>query len=301
MSKKSNTLFYTYNPQQLFIKIRTVYLNKYYNLFMNSMEWDGLEPEEEDYIMRQFWSKGTVAAWDFTAIDNLGLAPYSVQGYGYLDVPTTVQLINTRNVPGFPTKKLTVNKDVVLGYFQRNHKPVQNIVEYYIDRMSQVDMVINTNLELSKLPYVIACDEIDRANANTIINKILNNELVVFATMQELNQVKALANGNNYIIDKLYAYKNNLECELLTYLGLDNSQIDSDKLAVDQINSNNQLINSNAEGYEKELNKFCDKIREILGYDISVKKTTQIVQSVHQDMDHSNSNMEDKNETGGTL
>lgn len=301
MSKKSNTLFYTYTPQQLFIKIRTIYLNKYYNLYMNSMEWTGIEPETEDYIMRQLWSKGTVAAWDYEAIEDCGFAPYSVFGYGYQDVPTEVQLINTRNVPGFPKKNLIVNKDVVLGYFQRNHKPVQNIVEYYVDRMTQVEMVINTNLELHKMPYLIGIDETDKTSANNVIQKILNNELVVFANLDELNIVKTLVNNTPYIIDKLYAYKNNLESELLTFLGLDNSQVDVDKLAVDQINANNQLINSNAEGYEKELNKFCKKIKEVLGYDIGVKKTSQIAQSVHQDMDHSNSNMEDKNETGGTL
>lgn len=38
MAKKSNTYFYTYTPQELFKTIKTVYLNKYYNIFMNSME-----------------------------------------------------------------------------------------------------------------------------------------------------------------------------------------------------------------------------------------------------------------------
>lgn len=210
-------------------------------------------------------------------------------------------LVNERNVPGIPNKPLKVNKEVVLGYYQRNHKPVRMVVEYYIDRMAQVDMVVNTNLELHKMPFVVGVSNEDISRAQSLVNKILNNEIAVFVNMEDLNMVKALVTNTPYIIDKLYAFRNNLESELLTYLGVDNSQIDVDKLAVDQINANNQLINSNAKGYEKQLTKFCKKIKEVLGYDISVKTTTEPVQSVHQTMDKSKSNMEDKNETGGTL
>ena len=162
-------------------------------------------------------------------------------------------------------------------------------------------MVVNTNLELHKMPFVVGVSNEDISRAQSLVNKVLNNEIAVFVNMEDLNMVKALVTNTPYIIDKLYAFRNNLESELLTYLGVDNSQIDVDKLAVDQINANNQLINSNAKGYEKELTKFCKKIKEVLGYDISVKTTTEPVESVHQTMDKSKSNMEDKNETGGTL
>ena len=103
----------------------------------------------------------------------------------------------------------------------------------------------------------------------------------------------------NQTLDKLYAFKNNIESELLTYLGIDNSQIDVDKLAVDQINANNEMINSNAEGYLNELNKFCKRISEVLNKTISVELTHNRVMSEHANMDHENEIS--KEETGGTL
>ncbi len=300
MSRKSKNYYYSYGPNELFNRIKYIYTNKFYNLFMNSLEWDGLTKEEEDYVMKKFWATGTLAAFN---MENIGtvFAPYAVQGYGLYDVPTDVTIINERNVPGFPLNPLKVNKDVVLGYIQRNKKSVYDFVEFYAARMAQVDMVINTNVELQKLPYVIGISEEDKLNAQNTIDKILNNELVVFTSLSELNQVKALANGAPYVIDKLYAYKNNLESELLTFLGIDNSNIDVDKLAVDQINANNQMINTNSEGFVKELNKWADDISKYLGTTIRVKATVKPVQSVHQDMDKSNSNDENKEETGGTL
>ena len=174
-------------------------------------------------------------------------------------------------------------------------------VEYYVSRMAQVDMVINTNLELQKLPYLVGISETDTTNAQNVINKILNNELVVFANLEEVNQVKSLVNEAPYILDKLYAFKNNLESELLTYMGIDNSQIDVDKLAVDQINANNQMINLNSQGFVNLLTKWCEDVQTYLGTTISVEPTLDPVESVHQDMDKSESNDEDKSETGGTL
>lgn len=301
---KSRIKYGEYTPEDLFKRIKHVYMNKYYNIFMNTMEWDKLTPEEEQYVMMKFWAEGTIGAFKLKFDAGLGFAPYGVQGYGLYNVPTDVNLINERNVPAIPADTLKVNEDVVIGYFQRNHKPVRDIVEYYVNRMVQVDMVINTNLELHKLPFLIGInpdEQADKSSAENVVRKILNNELVVFASLEDLKNVKAFVNNAPYIIDKLYAYKNNLESELLTYLGVDNSQIDVDKLAVDQINANNQLINSNAKGYEKELKKFCMKIKDVLGYEVGVKTTTKPVQSIHQDMDKRESNMEDKNETGGTL
>lgn len=303
MSKKSKNRYITLTPEDLFKKAKHIYMNKYYNIFLNTIKWKGLTREEEDYVMNKFWAEGTIAAFDFVKLDMLGFAPYGVSGYGYLNVPTDVNLINERNTPGIPVKTLKVNEEVVIGYYQRNHKPVSMIVEYYVERMAQVDLIINTNLWTHAMPFVIGIgtDQNDKSEAENIINKVLGGELVIFASLEELNQVKTFVNSAPYIIDKLYAFRNNLESELLTYLGVDNSQIDVDKLAVDQINANNQLINSNAKGYERELNKFCEKIKEVLGYEIGAETTTEIVASVHQDMDKRESNMEDKDETGGTL
>ena len=268
--KKSQRYLNNYTPDELFEKIKHIYLNKYYNLFMNSLEWEGLTKEEEDYIMRKLWATGTIAAFNMNAIGTV-YAPYAIQGYGLYDVPTDVTIINERNVPGFPLNPLKVNKDVVIGFIQRNKKSIYEFVDYYVSRMAQVDMVINTNLEVNKLPYLIGVSEQDTQNVQQTINKILNNELVVFTTLEELNQVKVLANGSNYILDKLYAFKNNLESELLTFLGIDNSQIDVDKLAVDQINANNEMINTNSKGFERELNKWCKDIKKYLNTTISVK------------------------------
>ena len=282
MAKRSKTNYYGFDPDELFNKFKHIYLNKYYNVFFNSVKWNNLTKEESDYVMRQFWAKGTLAAFD---MKNVGLtfAPYAVSGYGLYDVPTTLNIINTRNVTGFPKGQLKNNIDVVIGYVQKNHKSVYEFVDFYCTRLAQVEMIINTNEQVQKLPYLIGLSDADKTNGESIITKILNNEVVVFANLEELAQVKVLANNSNYIIDKLWAHKQNLENELLTYLGINSDPTNMNRMTVDQVNANNQLIETYADGYITCLTEFCDAVRNILGYDISVEPKFKPIESVHDE------------------
>lgn len=301
MSKKSK-IRYGIDPAALYLKIKNNYQNKYYNIFMGSKKWKNLTKEEENYVMRKFWSEGTVAAFVIPNAKMLGYTTYSIIDWTMYDSPSHVNLLNPRNVSFIPNTPMEVNKDVVLGYYQRNQKPVRFVVDYYVDRIAQVEMVINTNLQLQKIPYLIGVSEGDITKANDIVQKILNNEIVVFADFEDLERIQALVNQSPYIIDKLYGYKNSLEGELLNYLGIDSSNVDVDKqMSVDEVNANNSFINTNANTYLDELKRFCKDIKDYLGYEVDVENTAERAVSVHENMDQSNSNTEDKSKTGGTL
>lgn len=271
MSKKR--ISRKYNATYVQNQIRTMYFNKYYNMFMNMFEWTGLTTEEQVYIMKKFWSLGTIAAFKIKNVDMLGYAPYAAFGWNMYDFPEEVTLINERGVPVIPNTPQVVDKDVVLGWIQFNQKPVKEIVEYYIDRMTQVDMVINTNIELHKMPYLIGVEESDKEKLEDVIDRILNNELVVFTDLESLQLVKALATQPQYIIDKLHAYRIQLENELLTYLGFDNSG-NSEKattMLLDEINANNVVINVSADQFKTCIDNWCKRIQEVFGITISAE------------------------------
>lgn len=302
MSKKSKNRYITYTPEELYGKTKHLLMNKYFNTFLNTREWDGIEPETEDYIMRKFWSEGKICAFNLPYADELVFAPFSSQDFRLYDVPNKLNIINERQTPGFPTTTLTNNKDAVIGYYQRNHKPVAEFVEFYVEKMAQIDLVMNTNLYAHQVPFLLGVskDSGDPATMNSIVNKILAGELVIFADLEELGRVQNFVTSVPYILDKLFALRNNYECELLTFLGVDNSQLDVDKLAVDQINANNQIINANNEAYDRELKKFCKKIKEVLNKEVNVKSTLKPVASVHQDSDTHHPTAPDKATNGGT-
>ena len=293
MSKKR--ISRKYNATYVQNQIRTMYFNKYYNMFMNMFEWKGLTTEEQVYIMKKFWSLGTIAAFRIKNLDGmLGYAPYAAFGWNMYDFPEEVTLINERGVPFIPSTTQVVDKDVVLGWIQFNQKPIKEIVEYYIDRMVQVDMVINTNIELHKMPYLIGVEEQDKEKLEDVIDRILNNELVVFTDLESLQLVKALATQPQYVIDKLHAYRIQLENELLTYLGFDNSG-NSEKattMLLDEINANNVVINVSADQFKTCVDNWCKRIKEVFGVEISAELKAEQAEESLESRNRSNAEIE---------
>lgn len=281
MSKKKYYRSIT-NQNEEYTKIVQAYRNKYFNLYRAQFKWTGLTYRQEDYIMRKFYGSGTVAAFKIKGIDELGFAPWTLQTWDMYDLPETVSLINEHNSPLVPSRDLIVDKECVIGYIQRNKKSIQSIVNWYIDRIAQVEMVIITNLQLHKMPYLIPVDEEDSEKIEDIVTKILNNELVLFAKGVDPNLFRAVATGAPYIIDKLCEYKQTLENDLNTYLGIDNagSVQKAEQVNMDELNANNDEINDSENNFLDSLQEFCKGIKETFNIDISVEPTSKPVNSI---------------------
>lgn len=260
---------------------------------MSKYKWSGLDEdaaaEQENYIMRKFWCDGTIAARQESHTGILVFTPYAAGSYDLYDFPSTVSLINHRGVSQalIPAAPQTVNKDVVLGWCQPSHKPIVATVRYYIDRIVQVELIVNTNLCLQNLPFLVAVSEEDQEKMADIVDRILQNEVVVFAGLEDLQKIQTMATQTPYIIDKLNSYRKVLEDELLAFLGIDNTGGDNFKshLTVDVVNANNDLINEYNNIITAEINKWLDGVNKLFGRNISIKDAVvpeaEKVRSIH--------------------
>lgn len=263
--------------------------SKYYNVWMSKFKWSGLDEEikeqQENYIMRKLWSSGTVALRNIKNTGLLAMCPWSVEEYNYLDFPEKVVLTNTRGVSRtiIPSSVQVVNKDVALLYCLPSHKSIESVVNYYVDRMIQVEVVINNNLKLQNIPFVIGVTEEDKDQFDDIIEKILNNELVVFTSVNDIKRLQTLTTNAPYIVDKLKTYLVSLENELLTVLGIDNSGAEAKKaqLTVDEVNASNDIINDYGLAIEDELKAWLNRANAVLGRNISIEAKTKPVDSTH--------------------
>lgn len=162
--------------------------------------------------------------------------------------------------------------------------------------MVQVDMVINTNLQLQKMPFLIGVNEIDKDKMEDIVQRILNNEVVVFANLEDLQKVQTLVTQTPYIVDKLNDYKRSLEQELMTFLGVDNNgskSLEQTHVSVDAVNANNDVINDYGNAIESEINKWLADVNRVFGRNISIKAVSKPVDTVHE-----NSAMNESNDGG---
>ena len=254
------------------------YKEKYFNLFMSSYEikddGNATDAVSRYYMMKQFFFRGTVATYRIKNTGLLGFAPYSVQTWDMYSSPSAVNLINERGVSLLlvPDRLMTVGKDVVIGWYQRNHRPIYRTVIRYAEQLADVQMVINTNLQLHKMPFLIACDDEDVAKRlKDVVRRIVNNDIAVYLNAADKNALVSMVTATPYIIDKLYQYKIDLENELKTYLGLDNQGNfeKKERMLTDEVQSQRATIDDSADNFSDCLNEFSEAIKEVLG--ISLK------------------------------
>lgn len=261
------------------------YNNKYYNLWMSKFEWNGLDEDlkeqEENYIMRKLWYDGTVAIRNIKNTNMIAIAPWELQNYNYLGFPETINLINERGASKtiIPSKTLIVNKDVALLFCTPSQKPIKAVVDYYVDRITQAVVLINNNLCLQNMPFVINCTEEDQKRLSDIVDRILNNELVITTASSDISKLQALITQVPFLIDKLQAYIVSMENELLTILGVDNSGVQAKKaqMLVDEVNANNDVINDYGNSIIDELTKWLDRANKVLNRNITIEAKSKPV------------------------
>ena len=261
------------------------YNNKYYNLWMSKFEWKGLDEDlkeqEENYIMRKLWYDGTVAIRNIKNTNMIAIAPWELQNYNYLGFPETINLINERGASKtiIPSKTLIVNKDVALLFCTPSQKPIKAVVDYYVDRITQAVVLINNNLCLQNMPFVINCTEEDQKRLSDIVDRILNNELVITTASSDISKLQALITQVPFLIDKLQAYIVSMENELLTILGVDNSGVQAKKaqMLVDEVNANNDVINDYGNSIIDELTKWLDRANKVLNRNITIEAKSKPV------------------------
>ena len=282
------------------LSARRFYESKYFGLFLDAYEFTNISEEQKHFLLKKMWKQGTCAALILegtkpdaslkqllsnSSADTLQVdAPENPNGLlvfcGYApcswnanDWPSTLTLVNHRGTTFIPTDIKKVNIDVVIGYAHTSHGSIRDMVLYYIDRICEVEDTIETQLFTHKLPRLIICSPEDRKRVEDIVEAIERGEHKLFLDVNDWQAIKnVLDSGGAYIIDKLYQYKQNLENELLTFLGINNVAIQKqERLIVDEANANNEVINESSDCFLDSLKAFCKRISEVLDYPIDVK------------------------------
>lgn len=263
-------------------------LNKYFNLFMNRYKFNNVSEEQNNYLLRKFWCDGKIWAFivDGTKDDNsevllknkyengmIAFCPFAPFEFNIYDYPISVQCINTRGVSFIPSERQIVNVDGVIGYAQRNKKPVLDIVEWYLRKITDIEMVLKNQLNAHKVPLLIKCTPENEAKMKNFTDRVMNDETSIYIGVEDDGTTETMNVNNNYIIDKLYTYKQQVENELLTFLGIDNvgGVEKKEHLVVDEVNSNNDIIEYSGDCIFDCLKEFCEKVKEVLGYELSVE------------------------------
>lgn len=271
-------------------KIQFYYVEKFFNKWMSKYDFPQLNYQQKHYIMKKFWSMGTIACSQIKTADNIlaGLiddgtidmaenqiifTPWAFGGlYNIYDFPTKARAINTRGVKFITDKLLEIDKEIVIGYAQKNHKSVFSSIEAKIDEIVDLEMKKRLALKSQSQPFIVTFAPEDYEQAKTLQQQLENDEPYMFCPLNEADKVKGFTSGAPYIVDKIQNQIDGRINEILTMLGVNNVGIGEKKehLIVDEVNANNEDIEQQSYSFTNEINDFFNRIYKAFGYKVDV-------------------------------
>lgn len=283
------------------------YTEHFFNKWMGKYRFNPLNDQQYHFIMKQFWALGTIAAsplgiktkledvkeyLDFQE-NKLIFTPWTTNGiFNIYDYPTKARLINKRGVKFITTEELEVNKEVVIGFAQKNHKSVFSAIEAKLHELIDIEMKIRASRKGQTQGWLFGFDNEDIEQVKTLKEAMDNDEPYMFGLFKNLNAVKGLASGAPFIVDKLEAERIQIYHEILTILGIDNLGVPEKKehLVTDEIESNNQEIASCEQLYQEEINSFFERIKKCFGVTITLEDLNAVKEPQEENTEEDENN-----------
>ena len=286
-------------------KIRFFYLEKFFNKWMNKYEFVGLNYQQKHYVMKKLWSVGTVACSQIKSADPLmaGLmddgsidmgensvifTPWDFANlYDIYDFPTHATLINTRGVKFITPRILEIDKEVVIGFAQKNHKSVYSSIEAKLDELVDIEMKKRVARKAQSQPWMFAFSPEDFQQAKVLQEQLEADEPYLFVPFKDVDKVKGIVSNAPYIVDKFEQDRQKVENDILTMLGVNNVGIGEKKehLIVDEVNANNEDIEQQSISFKSEIEDFFDRIEKCFGYKVDVIDLNEVFKEAEDETD----------------
>ncbi len=255
------------------IERETVRLTKYYQMLaLNRYKWENLPNGiESRYIEQMLFDNGECAMFDHPDLGLCVLRSSSRENLNIYGEPTklTVTGFNEHRTVMMDECVRIMNNDLAL--------PSLPDILYYSRRMAEIDDIIMQNLRQQRVPYLLATNENNQLSIKMLYEKMYQGEPAIFIDKEMLKgepeNIMVLPVQVPYLVDKLQIEKQEMERELLTFLGINNTLEKKERLLVDETNSNNQFIKMASDIGFKQRQLACEQMNKMFGLNISVLET----------------------------
>lgn len=286
-------------------KIRFFYLEKFFNKWMNKFDFIGLNYQQKHYIMKKFWAVGTVACSQIKSADpelaglmddgsvDMGenaliFTPWTFANqYNIYDFPTHANLVNTRGVKFITPRILEIDKEVVIGFAQKNHKSVFSSIEAKLDELVDIEMKKRTSRKAQSQPWMFTFSPEDFEQAKVLQEQLEDDNPYLFVPFKDVDKVKGIISNAPYIVDKFEQDRQKVEDDILTMLGVNNVGVGEKKehLIVDEVNANNEDVEQQSYSFKSEVEDFFDRVNATFGYNVRVVDLNEMFKDAEDETD----------------
>ena len=255
------------------IERETVRLTKHYQMLaLNRYRWENLPNGiESRYIEEMLYDNGECAMFDHPDLGLCILRSSSRENLNIYGEPTKLTLT------GFNEHRTIMMDDCVRIMNNDLALPTLPNIVYYARRMAEIDDIIMQNLRQQRVPYMFATNENNSFSMKALYDRIYQGEPAIFIDKEMLKgepeNIMIIPTVAPYLVDKLQIQKQEMERELLTFLGINNTLEKKERLLTDETNSNNQFIKMSSDIGFKQRQLACQQMNEMFGLNVSVVET----------------------------
>lgn len=190
----------------------------------------------------------------------------------YYDEPTTIRPYATNYI--YEGDTLTNNVNAVIIRNNDEMLPTAPTIQLYAYKLTNIERTIDTNILAQKIPTVVKCTDKQRLSFKNAINQRNDNEPVIYADKgMNTEDITTLDIKAPIVFDKLQIQKHAVWNECMTYLGINNANMDKrERLVDDEVQANNEQVQASEDIFLKARQKACEEINRIFGTNISVKR-----------------------------
>ena len=282
MSKKDNFNEVQLN-EELFLNSWTTidYLNRLKEYALNMFEWINL-PKTVDarFIELVLFEEGKINFFEDRLIGFLALR---VNESGKQNVYNEFDKKHIYANNGFSRVRNLRNSVTIYNNYL--HTPTYTTVNLYAIRLARVTRAIDLNIEAQKTPILITCPENQKLSLKNVYEQYKGNVPVIYTDSEfNLDSIKVLKTDAPFVVDKLTLYKHDIWNEVMTFLGVNNSNQDKkERLVANEVDANDEQIEQARFNMLDARKDACKKINDMFGLNIDVKFRNDNVQKAYEE------------------
>ena len=151
--------------------------------------------------------------------------------------------------------------------------PTRSTIKLYAYRLADISRTIDINIAAMKTPVLITCTEKQRTTLKNVYRQWNGNEPVIFGSKDlDLSGINVLKTDAPIVFDKLQIQKHHIWNECMTFLGINNANMDKrERLVDDEVQANNEQIEMSVDVMLKSRELACKQINAMFRTNISVE------------------------------
>lgn len=250
--------------------IFSFYFEQLKEIAINEFEWINLpDTISERFMELMLFEKGYAIFFKDKTNDKFLCLGGTIEGrLNVYNEPTKCRAIASNGYQ----QELTIDDSVII-FNNRLWKPTSFKVVQLAKRLANTQLTIDINIHAQRTPILIVGDENSILSLKNLYLQYSGGSPVIYGKKGlNLEDFSVLKTQAPFIVKDLNYYKKEVENEALTYLGIDNANVNKrERLIESEVNSNNNMIEMMRYTMLNCRKEACKKINKMFGLDIDVR------------------------------